>query len=1015
MDLKSWKSQIQEHLSKSGNFIRSMTPGVLYGSLATATILPLVMAVKSDDGSALIALQGLLSGIGLNLVTNQIQEWKDQDGDKLKKDLPKTLALQAAQNAEWKDALDELLTALETPRIVQAIISEADRDWFVDALRTELRTLGSKIEIQIVAPGVLAPHHLRADYLNRLYIQSNTLSLTGVDHSAASGEAQLNLSAIYTALSTLTLDQTDGLNALHPVHVQERLSALEQLNQHRCLVLLGEPGSGKSSFINFLSLCFAGAGLGKEDVNLSLLTKTQDETSIKEYSYTGELTNSTPLGKQQMWQHGALLPVRIILRDFAAYNSFKLKRRATADDIWKFICDYLLGEMLADYEIYLRNELQEQGGLILFDGLDEVPDAEYWRTRIKEAIEDFVAIFPRCRFVVTSRTYAYQQQGWRLLDFTEAVLAPFSEQQIRYFIDKWYAHIAEVRLLNRKDAQGRAALLKHAIFANARLHELAERPLLLTLTASLHAWHNGSLPDRREKLYDVAVELLLDRWENQRVVHDESGKRLIAQPSLVEWLKVDREAVRRVLNQLAYAAHAGQPVLEGTADIPEKDLVYALFDLRQNPDVSMEKLIVYLSERAGLLIPRGVKVYAFPHRTFQEYLAACYLTDNDYPDRLAELVRQEPNRWREVALLAGAKAARGANFAIWSLVDALCFREPNDLAYTVEDMWGAHLAGQALVESADLSQVKPRNQKRIELVRQSLLHLLNRTKIHPEFPDLERSICGKTLGLLDDPRPGVGLKNNLPHIKWSKQIEAGKFFMGSKEEEAEIWDGTPQFTCNLLMDNYKISIYPITTIQYKKFIDDDGYQQEKYWTAAGWAWRCENMITGPESSIKTLPFPNYPQVGVSWFEAVAFCNWLSTKLRLRVTLPTEAQWERAARGVDGRRYPWGSDEEVSKYCNVASTRIGSVVSVGLFTKGKSICGAFDMAGNILEWCSTKWLDNYIDYEEMVDDDLTGILSRIVRGGSYRNQKNFANCAFRLRNEPYYRDANLGFRIATKIA
>src|SRR5690606_5942016 len=167
--------------------------------------------------------------------------------------------------------------------------------------------------------------------------------------------------------------------------------ALAQLNEHRHLVLLGDPGSGKSTFVNFVTLCLAGECLGRPDVNVQLLTTPLPDEDGEAHE------------ERQPWQHGPLLPLRVILRDLAARGlPADSQQPADADDLWQF----LAGERTtAGFVPYLQRELQQRGGLILLDGLDEVPAAQQRREQIKQLVADLVATLPKARILVTSRTY----------------------------------------------------------------------------------------------------------------------------------------------------------------------------------------------------------------------------------------------------------------------------------------------------------------------------------------------------------------------------------------------------------------------------------------------------------------------------------------------------------------------------------------------------------------------------------------------------------------------------------
>ena len=655
---------------------------------------------------------------------------------------------------------------------------------------------------QAARPGA-SKEDLRKAYLARVLTQANQLPLFAGD----SANSQVRLSAVYTALLT---QRSEGEHATErampdlrssPDRAAKRLSALDVLNAERKLVLLGGPGSGKSTFVSFVALSMAGELLGVPGPSLATLTAP----------LPGEEGQREDL-KPQHWDHGALLPVQVTLRDLAS----QLPPPGTpgnAETVWAFVRGRLKPAALEDFAPFLRKELLECGGLVLLDGLDEVPDADKRREQVKQAVQDFAATFQKCRFLVTSRTYAYQRQDWKLDDFAEVHLLPFTPSQIRGFVDAWYAHMVELYRLTEPDARDRATVLERAAERNERIRELAERPLLLTLIAQLQTEGGGALPEKREELYDKAVEMLLNKWENMKVRVREDGAKEI-EPSLAEWLNAGRDAIRKELNRLAFEVHRCQPQLTGTADIRQGDLVAALLDASANrADVKVKRLEEYLRDRAGILAAHGVGMYQFPHRSFQEYLAACHLTDDDFPDRIADLARRDPNRWREVALLAGAKAARGSTLNAWALSESLCYAPPPKGAAPAEDHWGALLAGRVLVECADLGKVAPRNADKLARAREWQGAIMRRDTL----PASERALAGRTLAALGDPRSEVMRLDGLHFCC----VPPGPFVMGSREEESTYSDERPQHTVDLGYP-YFMARFPVTVAQWREYVQLSG-------------------------------------------------------------------------------------------------------------------------------------------------------------------------------------------------
>ncbi len=148
------------------------------------------------------------------------------------------------------------------------------------------------------------------------------------------------------------------------------------------------------------------------------------------------------------------------------------------------------------------------------------------------------------------------------------------------------------------------------------------------------------------------------------------------------------------------------------------------------------------------------------------------------------------------------------------------------------------------------------------------------------------------------------------------------------------------------LDTYRIARYPITVGQYRKFLEDDGYKEEDWWQAGGFG-----KFSEPEKWEDQLQYPSRPVVSVSWYEAAAFCRWAGCRLL------TEAEWERAARGSDGRRYPWGNEDADPSRLNYSDSDIGHPTPVGIYPLGSTPEGICDLAGNIWEWCA-DWYGGY---------------------------------------------------------
>ncbi|MBI1879378.1 MAG: SUMF1/EgtB/PvdO family nonheme iron enzyme, partial [Chloroflexi bacterium] len=223
----------------------------------------------------------------------------------------------------------------------------------------------------------------------------------------------------------------------------------------------------------------------------------------------------------------------------------------------------------------------------------------------------------------------------------------------------------------------------------------------------------------------------------------------------------------------------------------------------------------------------------------------------------------------------------------------------------------------------------------------------------------------------------------------------------------------------LFRPTYQIGKYPVTNTEYRRFIAAGGYKHKHWWTEAGWAEMGQQQDEPGYWQDADFNKPNQPVVGVSWYECVTYCRWLNAETGHLYRLPTEAEWEKAARGIEGRQYPWGNKFEASRL-NVAEGAqvVQATTPVGIYPTGVSPFGAFDCVGNVWEWCATAAPNDDLKpypYDTAADelsvDYLNGTNVRALRGGSWNNNEDNARCACRNRNNPNNRNNNIGCRLA----
>lgn len=534
-DLESLKNAAADRLRGIGDRLKRRSddaPLLTYGALCGMSLVPLVEAAGAGQlAPVFMALGNIVGGVGANLVANQIQQWADPCGNVDEAQVARWVA-EHSSNTQVIEALDAILEKLDAVEQAKSGMSQEDQDWFLNALRDETERIGNLSRYQAVLRGhgliaqgehivqannhslaietvngnvtfttiehqvnhTLAPpdsstERARRRYLTQLRHRCNALPLAAMGSDQDMGE-DVSLDQVYIDLDTLprikVAEKERQAQEIEFDHdVKRSLTALEAATQSPRLVLLGEPDSGKSTFVRQLAARLATACLGEGDV------------------FAG-------------WDT-CLLPLLIILRDLAPrLSSLALDGLAESEQQRRLtgeILDQLASDLdrldAADLKPDLRDTLIEGKAVLILDGLDEVPEA--LRELVRRSVHALLHEYPRLqRVIVTCRIRSYSG-ATVLRNFASHTLAPFDEEKIEKFITVWYNAQVSLKRMDGTKAEERSRDLIQAALEE-HLREMSSNPMLLTTMAIIHQRDVG-LPRERVRLYSQATQVLLNRWQ----------------------------------------------------------------------------------------------------------------------------------------------------------------------------------------------------------------------------------------------------------------------------------------------------------------------------------------------------------------------------------------------------------------------------------------------------------------------------------------------------------------------
>jgi formylglycine-generating enzyme required for sulfatase activity len=796
---------------------------------------------------------------------------------------------------------------------------------------------------------------------------------------------------------------------------------LEQILKagYKKIAIVGDAGSGKSALLQW-------AGMTAAQGYLYQGLSTDQKVFLKAIGFNGVFRPYIPL----------LVPLR---KYYASCR--ENKQPINTNSLHKFICEYSQREYRKEnLPDDLFRHILRKGCLVMFDGMDEVEFAD--RPDVRAAVEGVVADHrnsSRNIYLVTTRPSAAEITS-QLIDFDTAIVLPVTSKKRVSIIELW----CDAVYPTLTDADNKARDLLRRI-ENPLVNEMATTPLMINIFALVY-YHSRDLPSQRAELFEQAVKALLtDPHKQGQAVSDAE-------------LWGGRPANQRFddMALIAYILHDEGKTSIFADELVSTEVFWKRFGAEKESAQQKASDFLDLVARRGGLLRQDGKSYDFYIRRFREFLAGHYMAqkmEEQWNSVLLKHVHGNGDQWVEPLLLAvGFLAYSNDNKAkkfMRSLIDTARDVDRHDHALAI--------AGIALADilKNPTEQVKTLFADEKKKLPEMLAGILE--KAPPTLAVDLRYRLGLALGEIGDPRfaisPEYGVKVILPDMI---PIPGGVFRMGTseedekilKEQEAQSWDDEKP-AHDVLLSEYSIGKYPVTNAEFRCFMEQGGYDpQAGWWSVDGRKWRMGtwesdlSWISDEDNrnSIKEWlalrpverrdrPFwsddikwnaANLPVVGISWFEMEAYCNWLSHVTGNNYRLPTEAEWEHAARGAGSFLWAWGNEWDPDKAnTDEAEKKIGGTTPVGMYPNGASSYGVQDMIGNVWEWCSDWFNEN--EYQERLGKEVkdpygaqTGN-ARVLRGGAWYGDRGSARCSCRRGLGPGLFHDNIGFRLVCSLS